>query len=231
MSGNGRPIGLPAAINRTLEAPCCGPDNPRGGCIDESYDPAQPTVRIPRKVVKGGSFLCAANYCRRYRPAARHAQMIDSGMSHIGFRCVFRPHIKGEHVTNETKPSTRLNRRAMLLSGTSLVAATGLISAARAQGTNPSQSAAARAAGSERQTQHRRHLGRRHRHHQPVVLLHRTDGLSHAEHRSHRARRHAVHRLLRRTELHRRPIVLHHRPERVPHRSVEGWCPGVAGRA
>jgi len=73
-------------------APCCGPEtprtNPRGGSVEASYDPAQPQVRIPRKVVKGGSFLCAANYCRRYRPAARHAQMIDSGMSHIGFRCV-----------------------------------------------------------------------------------------------------------------------------------------------
>ena len=43
----------------------------------------QPTVRIPRKGVKGGSFLCAPSYCRRYRPAARHAQMVDSGMSHI----------------------------------------------------------------------------------------------------------------------------------------------------
>src|ERR1700733_8602283 len=43
-------------------------------------------------------------------------------------------------MTNETNPSTRLNRRAMLLSGTSLVVATGLISAARAQGTDPSQS-------------------------------------------------------------------------------------------
>jgi formylglycine-generating enzyme required for sulfatase activity len=75
-------------------APCCGPAiaraNPRGGPIEASYDPAQPQVRIPRKVVKGGSFLCAANYCRRYRPAARHAQMIDSGMSHIGFRCIDR---------------------------------------------------------------------------------------------------------------------------------------------
>ncbi|MGH6737444.1 MAG: SUMF1/EgtB/PvdO family nonheme iron enzyme, partial [Bradyrhizobium sp.] len=55
------------------------------------HDPAQPAVRIPRKVVKGGSFLCAPSYCRRYRPAARHAQMIDSGMSHVGFRCVARP--------------------------------------------------------------------------------------------------------------------------------------------
>ena len=80
-----------------LEAPCCGPDNPRGSCIDDSYDPAQLTVRIPRKVVKGGSFLCAASYCRRYRPAARHAQMINSGMSHIGFRCVFRPLSGEEH--------------------------------------------------------------------------------------------------------------------------------------
>jgi formylglycine-generating enzyme required for sulfatase activity len=41
-------------------------------------------------VVKGGSFLCAPSYCRRYRPAARHAQMIDTGMSHIGFRCIRR---------------------------------------------------------------------------------------------------------------------------------------------
>jgi formylglycine-generating enzyme required for sulfatase activity len=70
--------------------PCCIPQNPRGGAVEASLDPAQPEVRIPRKVVKGGSFLCAPNYCRRYRPAARHAQMIDTGMSHIGFRCVVR---------------------------------------------------------------------------------------------------------------------------------------------
>jgi formylglycine-generating enzyme len=71
-------------------SPCCLPANPRGGPIAASYDPAQPQIRIARKVVKGGSFLCAPNYCRRYRPAARHAQMVDSGMSHIGFRCVIR---------------------------------------------------------------------------------------------------------------------------------------------
>lgn len=69
---------------------CCAADNPRGPAMAASYDPAQPTVRIPRKVVKGGSFLCAPSYCRRYRPAARHPQMIDTGMSHIGFRCVRR---------------------------------------------------------------------------------------------------------------------------------------------
>jgi formylglycine-generating enzyme len=57
-------------------------------CAAESYDPAQPQFSIPRKVIKGGSFLCADNYCMRYRPAARRPQMIDTGMSHIGFRCV-----------------------------------------------------------------------------------------------------------------------------------------------
>jgi formylglycine-generating enzyme len=70
------------------ESSCCGPQG--RAAMEESFDPAQPDVRIPRRVVKGGSFLCAPSYCRRYRPAARHAQMVDSGMSHIGFRCVRR---------------------------------------------------------------------------------------------------------------------------------------------
>jgi formylglycine-generating enzyme required for sulfatase activity len=71
--------------------PCCGPaTNPRIASPDKSYDPAQPQFRIPRKVVKGGSHLCAPNYCLRYRPAARQPQMVDTGMSHIGFRCIVR---------------------------------------------------------------------------------------------------------------------------------------------
>jgi sulfatase modifying factor 1 len=69
---------------------CCVPKNPRGGPIEGSYEPRQPNVRIPRKVVKGGSFLCSPSYCLRYRPAARQPQMIDSAMSHIGFRCIDR---------------------------------------------------------------------------------------------------------------------------------------------
>jgi formylglycine-generating enzyme required for sulfatase activity len=70
--------------------PCCIPLNPRGPARDGSYDANQPAITIPRKVVKGGSFLCAPSYCRRYRPAARQPQMVDSAMSHIGFRCVIR---------------------------------------------------------------------------------------------------------------------------------------------
>ena len=65
------------------DEPCCVP-------MEASYDPAQPQFRIPRKVIKGGSYLCADSYCLRYRPAARRPQMVDTGMSHIGFRCVLR---------------------------------------------------------------------------------------------------------------------------------------------
>ncbi len=70
--------------------PCCAPATARGGREEASYDPRQPDIKIPRKVLKGGSHLCAPNYCRRYRPAARHAQPIDTSTSHVGFRCVIR---------------------------------------------------------------------------------------------------------------------------------------------
>jgi formylglycine-generating enzyme len=71
------------------DKPCCIPDNPRGGSMELSFDPAQPQFPIPRKVVKGGSHLCADSYCMRYRPAARRPQMIDTGMSHVGFRVMW----------------------------------------------------------------------------------------------------------------------------------------------
>lgn len=69
---------------------CCAVRDPGGRREQDSYDPAQPAVRIPRKVLKGGSHLCAANYCRRYRPPARHPQPVDTSTSHVGFRCVVR---------------------------------------------------------------------------------------------------------------------------------------------
>jgi len=55
-------------------SPCCAP--------------APNQERFPRRVVKGGSHLCAPNYCLRYRPAARQGETIDTSTSHIGFRCV-----------------------------------------------------------------------------------------------------------------------------------------------
>jgi len=56
----------------------------------ESADSRDP-LRIPRKVLKGGSHMCAPSYCRRYRPAARHAHPVDTGTTHIGFRTIVRP--------------------------------------------------------------------------------------------------------------------------------------------
>jgi sulfatase modifying factor 1 len=69
---------------------CCIPENPRDGQEEASYDPSQQQIKIPRKVIKGGSHLCAPNYCRRYRPAARHAEPVDTSTSHLGFRCMMR---------------------------------------------------------------------------------------------------------------------------------------------
>jgi len=74
---------------------CCVPENPRGAPEEGSYDPRQPLIKIPRKVIKGGSHLCAPNYCRRYRPAARHAEAVDTSTSHLGFRCIARTSTPG----------------------------------------------------------------------------------------------------------------------------------------
>ena len=64
------------------QAPCCTITNPRGPRQSDDLD------RLgPRHVMKGGSHLCADNYCQRYRPAARHPQADDTSTSHAGFRC------------------------------------------------------------------------------------------------------------------------------------------------
>ncbi len=65
---------------------CCAPHAPRR---EDSYDPSS-DVKIPRKVVKGGSHLCTPQYCYRYRPAARQPQTIETATSHLGFRAVVR---------------------------------------------------------------------------------------------------------------------------------------------
>jgi formylglycine-generating enzyme required for sulfatase activity len=80
---------VPKHPNEVLKA-CCVPRNPGGPQADESYDPAQPEIKIPRRVIKGGSHLCAPNYCRRYRPAARFPEPVDTSTCHVGFRCIYR---------------------------------------------------------------------------------------------------------------------------------------------
>jgi sulfatase modifying factor 1 len=74
---------------------CCVPANPRVDSPEQSYNLGQPGEHIPRRVVKGGSHLCAPNYCLRYRPAARQAQAIETSMGHLGFRCIVRQFQQG----------------------------------------------------------------------------------------------------------------------------------------
>jgi formylglycine-generating enzyme required for sulfatase activity len=73
-----------------VEDACCAPSNPRVTSPEDSFNYGQPGQHIPRRVIKGGSHLCAPNYCLRYRPAARQPQMIETSMSHLGFRCIVR---------------------------------------------------------------------------------------------------------------------------------------------
>jgi formylglycine-generating enzyme required for sulfatase activity len=81
------------------ERPCCTPRNPRVFSAEGSYETGFSGPPIPRRVTKGGSHLCAPNYCLRYRPAARQPQAIDTTSSHIGFRCVVRPPRDEAHPT------------------------------------------------------------------------------------------------------------------------------------
>jgi formylglycine-generating enzyme required for sulfatase activity len=61
--------------------------NPQGP--DNSYDPREPTV--PKRVHRGGSYLCHESYCSGYRPSARMKASPDTSLSHTGFRCVMLP--------------------------------------------------------------------------------------------------------------------------------------------
>jgi formylglycine-generating enzyme len=80
------------AVNGTDEAEhaCCAPRNPRVTSPEASLVPGQPGANVPRRVIKGGSHLCAPNYCLRYRPAARQSETVDTSTGHIGFRCIVR---------------------------------------------------------------------------------------------------------------------------------------------
>jgi len=77
------------AAHHPAQKACCS-GSVAHGHREGSYDPSTPDIKIARKVIKGGSFLCAPNYCRRYRPAARMAQPIDTSTCHVGMRLVIR---------------------------------------------------------------------------------------------------------------------------------------------
>src|SRR3546814_17015018 len=62
-------------------------DNPAGPDENHAYDPFNPGM--PSRTVKGGSYLCAPNYCQRYRPASRQGRDPGMGMSNVGFRLVY----------------------------------------------------------------------------------------------------------------------------------------------
>ncbi len=69
---------------------CCTPHNPRVSSPAQSHGIGQPGEQFPRRVIKGGSHLCAPNYCLRYRPAARQGETVETSTGHIGFRCIIR---------------------------------------------------------------------------------------------------------------------------------------------
>ena len=73
-----------------IQHACCTPRNPRVTSAEASLVPGEPGAHIPRRVIKGGSHLCAPNYCLRYRPAARQGEAIDTSTSHLGLRCIIR---------------------------------------------------------------------------------------------------------------------------------------------
>jgi len=66
------------------------PGELRRGAPVESFNPLEPWQTFPRKVIKGGSYLCAPNHNFRYRPAARQPEPIDTAICDLGFRCVTR---------------------------------------------------------------------------------------------------------------------------------------------
>ena len=83
--------GLYDMIGNVWEWTCSAYDLPRAGIEKPSCCQPNPGGdHLANKVVKGGSHLCAPNYCLRYRPAARQSQPLDTSTTHIGFRCVTR---------------------------------------------------------------------------------------------------------------------------------------------
>ncbi|GAB2642941.1 formylglycine-generating enzyme family protein [Gordonia jinhuaensis] len=74
--------------NITPASSCCVPTNPRIGVAPQGGDGDGEGQGFVRRVIKGGSHLCAPNYCRRYRPAARQGETEEAATGHLGFRCI-----------------------------------------------------------------------------------------------------------------------------------------------
>ena len=79
----------PDAHKLCADKPCHDPTGP-----ESSMDPREPLS--PKRVTKGGSFLCSVEYCSNYRPSARMATSFDSGQEHLGFRCVIDVEVESE---------------------------------------------------------------------------------------------------------------------------------------
>ena len=167
--------------------PVLRPGEPARDLARRELNPGQPGEHIPRRVIKGGSHLCAPNYCLRYRPAARQPQMIDTSMAHLGFRCV----VRDAHPCLGRSDCLMADKPNILVIWGDDIGITNLSC------------------------------------YSDGLMGYRTP-----EHRPDRRRGDALHRLLRRAELHRGPLVVHHRPERLPHGPEQGRrCPGADDRA
>ncbi|CAM5433475.1 formylglycine-generating enzyme family protein [Eoetvoesiella caeni] len=79
-------------------------DNPKGPA--SSFDPSEPGVPAgaPKRVIRGGSFLCNESYCLSYRPSARRSSDPYSPMSHVGFRLVKDAPAPGKQLASSAKP-------------------------------------------------------------------------------------------------------------------------------
>jgi formylglycine-generating enzyme len=102
-AGQARTAGEPVDHVRAAGGACCAPRDLPGAVVgpprstgigvgtgSDADSGSLPGERFPRRVVKGGSYLCAPDYCLRYRPAARQGQTEDTATCHLGFRCVLR---------------------------------------------------------------------------------------------------------------------------------------------
>jgi formylglycine-generating enzyme required for sulfatase activity len=95
--------------------PCCTPGHPHVGLGHHTDGYTDSHGAVARRVIKGGSHLCAPNYCLRYRPAARQGETIDTSTCHLGFRCVLRPagasSVRGDRAESVSSSDGLLNRQ------------------------------------------------------------------------------------------------------------------------